>query len=426
MKFRSHFKMEFFCSDFILMMWHNKQFWIRVSLFNLLLAAIMGFLLRSKILFSIPFLDYRNLLTAHSHTAFTGWVEMGISILFAAFLYTGKAKDRLPLTLLILLQVSTIGMALSFFLAGYGPWGLGFSGLHIITSTGLALTFWPNRKNNLDPLVKLLARAALASLLLAQATYILMSFVHLTRWGGSVFYREVSYTYLHFLYNGFFTLSILTLFTQHLVKGGWELPKPYRNFIYCTLAGLIPSLALSLLWLKSPVYLALATSGGMLLLLSLFFLLRSLRTLVRGNLQVPFPTRWLWMLAGGSFFLKTAMQCGTLVPSLGHAIFSDRPVIIGFLHLVFLALVSFYLLGSYALQGTTDREGSSSSLPVKVFAAGVIATESLLMLQGLQILFRYNNDAYAWLLWVAAMLLLGGALLMVLMPPGRTKKSHQL
>ena len=151
----------------------------------------------------------------------------------------------------------------------------------------------------------------------------------------------------------------------------------------------------------------------------------SVRTLQR-QLALPSATRWLWMLAAASFFLKTAMQCGTLVPSLAHAIFSDRPVIIGFLHLVFLALVSFYLLGSYALEGAEGHERPAPSLPVKVFAAGVIATESLLMLQGLQILFRYNSDAYAWLLWVAAMLLLAGALLMVISPPGRAQKSHQL
>ena len=48
--------------------------WLRISLFNLMLVAFLGMILRYKILFSLPFLDQKHLLHAHSHFAFSGWV----------------------------------------------------------------------------------------------------------------------------------------------------------------------------------------------------------------------------------------------------------------------------------------------------------------------------------------------------------------
>ena len=49
--------------------------WIRISLFNLLVVALLGVLMRYKIGFSFPFFDQKYLQHAHSHFAFAGWVS---------------------------------------------------------------------------------------------------------------------------------------------------------------------------------------------------------------------------------------------------------------------------------------------------------------------------------------------------------------
>ena len=114
-----------------------------------------------------------------------------------------------------------------------------------------------------------------------------------------------------------------------------------------------------------------------------------------------------------SFGLKMVLHVGTLIPALGHAVYGDRPVIIGFLHLVFLAFVSFFILSSLMEQGLFTKKQKLICFPFIVFALGVITTEGLLMLQGLGILFQTNSYIYNWLLWAASILLFLGALLIL-------------
>ncbi|HEY1031003.1 MAG TPA: hypothetical protein VGD89_04475, partial [Flavipsychrobacter sp.] len=59
----------------------GKKAWLKIALANLVIVAILGFLLRSKIVFTIPFLDFKNTLHAHSHYAFGGWVTLALMVL---------------------------------------------------------------------------------------------------------------------------------------------------------------------------------------------------------------------------------------------------------------------------------------------------------------------------------------------------------
>ena len=69
----------------------KRSFWLTLALINLCIVAFLGFSLRSKILFPLPFLDYSGLLSAHSHFAFAGWVGLSLITLFV--------YDVLPATL---------------------------------------------------------------------------------------------------------------------------------------------------------------------------------------------------------------------------------------------------------------------------------------------------------------------------------------
>ena len=53
-----------------------RNSWITISLINLSIVALLGVLLRSKILFSIPWIDFKFMLHAHSHFAFAGWITL--------------------------------------------------------------------------------------------------------------------------------------------------------------------------------------------------------------------------------------------------------------------------------------------------------------------------------------------------------------
>ena len=56
--------------------------WIDLSILNLCIVALLGMVLRSKIVFALPFINYNHLLEAHSHFTFGGWVTLILMSLF--------------------------------------------------------------------------------------------------------------------------------------------------------------------------------------------------------------------------------------------------------------------------------------------------------------------------------------------------------
>ena len=102
---------------------------------------------------------------------------------------------------------------------------------------------------------------------------------------------------------------------------------------------------------------------------------------------------------------------GTVIPSLGNAVFGYRPIIIGFLHLVFLGFVSFYILSSYMESHMFTHKLSKPALIL--FAIAIILNETVLLVQGIGLLFSTTSHIYAWLLWAVAILLFTGAVLIL-------------
>jgi hypothetical protein len=60
----------------------NTTLWASTSLFNFCIVGLLGVILRSKILFDLPWINYLNLLDAHSHFAFGGWITLSLLMLF--------------------------------------------------------------------------------------------------------------------------------------------------------------------------------------------------------------------------------------------------------------------------------------------------------------------------------------------------------
>src|SRR6476659_8008049 len=59
----------------------NTKLWASTSLFNFCIVGLLAFVLRSKILFDLPWINYLNLLDAHSHFAFGGWITLALLML---------------------------------------------------------------------------------------------------------------------------------------------------------------------------------------------------------------------------------------------------------------------------------------------------------------------------------------------------------
>ena len=392
----------------------RKQFWLGLSLINLCFVALLGGLLRSKILFSIPSIDYHNFLSAHSHLAFSGWVGLAIiTLLIYETLPPPFFEKRLYQYILWSIEISSLGMAVSFPFKGYALFSILFSTLFIFTTYVFGWVFFKDlRKGGLKGPVRWLSVASITSLMLSSVGPFGLAYIMISKSGNSLLYRDAIYTFLHLQYNGFFTLGIFALFFNHVQKRGIQLSKAVAPFCGLLIASVIPSLFLSLLWHNLSLFYVLAVIGCLLILLSLIFFMRVFPSVLPAlTFQHPLA-KTFWLASFISFALKMLLTVGTIYPPLGNAVYGARPVIIGFLHLVFLGFVSFFILSRVMEEGIFDNSKKPVIYPFYIFGLGVFANEVLLMLQGLEILFKTNNSLYNWLLWIAAIVLFLGALSM--------------
>lgn len=390
----------------------SKQTWIGLSLLNLCIVALLGFVLRSKILFPLSFVDYRNVLSAHSHFAFGGWVGLSLFVLLVYNLLPERVAQK-PFYQWALAgtEISSLGMALCFPFLGYNVVSIFFSSLYIVMNYVFAPVFIKDVMLHVEGRsVRLLSISAIVALLLSAIGPLGLVYILLSGSTDATLYRDSIYTFLHFQYNGFFTLAVFALFFQFLRSKNILPNINAQRFAFFLCLSVLPALFLSLLWHGKALHYSFAALGSVFILLAVVqFVLFVIQLPGRQLFSAPLAHTF-WVFAFLSFLLKMILNVGTLIPSLGHAVFGDRPVIIGFLHLVFLGFVSFFILGYAIEKGFFTGAKKNIQLPFFIFAFGIIANEVLLALQGLGILFQTNSGIYNWLLWIASIFLLAGAI----------------
>ena len=122
----------------------NLNQWFRISLFNVMIVAALGVIMRYKIAFYLPFINQKNILNAHSHFAFAGWITQALMV-FITF-YVSKHNPSFSLKkynyLLLANLLTAYGMLCSFPFEGYGLISIVFSTLSIFVSYAFAIVVW--------------------------------------------------------------------------------------------------------------------------------------------------------------------------------------------------------------------------------------------------------------------------------------------
>lgn len=396
----------------------SRNLWYTLSLVNLCIVALLGMTLRSKLLFPLTFIDYKNFLSAHSHFAFGGWVTLALMILFIDNLLTEEQKKKnIYQWILWGIEITSFGMVITFPFQGYALFSIIFSTFFIFFTYAFSWQFIKDiRKTKKEKPVTLLGIAALASLVISSIGPFTLAYILATHTGNAILYRDSIYTYLHFQYNGFFTLSVFTLFFNAVInKIGDNERKRIKLFAILLCISVLPSLFLSLLWHAFNIYIrTLAIVGCSLIFLTVAAFLTFAGN---GKLYTVYSSslaRSLLKLSMASFVIKMLLQMGTIIPVLGNAVFGLRPIIIGFLHLVFLGLVSFYILSNFFNDKILSSENRISKIAIIFFSVAVIVNEGILLIDGLGRLLYFTHPVYFWLLWIAAILLFFGALLILI------------
>lgn len=395
----------------------NINRWVAFSLVNLCLLALFGVLLRTKFLFYMPSVDYKNLLSAHSHFAFGGWVTLSLMILYVDKLLNVEEKQKnIYQYILGGIQLTSLGMLVTFPFQGYALFSIVFSTSYIFITYIFAWVFISDlRKTRKSRPVKILAICSLVSLAVSSVGPFYLAYLMATKSGTYFQTLDAVYTFLHFQYNGFFTLTVLALFFDDKYRNAHEVIKEkIQLFAVLICLSIIPALFLSLLWHSRNISVlrVFAYVGCILIFISLIAFGRLLPTMKNYIWTRHTMARNLLIFALISFLIKMVLQTGTIVPSLGNAVFGFRPVIIGFLHLVFLGLVTFYILSRYVEDGFISMQRPFARFALIFFSAAIFFHEAVLLVDGIGLLFRKTNPIYGWLLWVAAILLFTGALLL--------------
>jgi hypothetical protein len=390
--------------------------WLTISLFNLVLVAVLGLLLRYKILYSLPFINQQFLLHSHSHFAFTGWVTQTLMVLMMHYLSL-KGNNLMIRKYPLLLYANLIaayGMLFSFVVQGYAPVSIFFSTLSVLISWVFAVYYWKDLNTlNESRVSHLWFKAAIVFSVISSLGPFQLAYIMANNITDQSLYLTSIYFFLHFQYNGWFFFAGMGLLNTKFEK---ILP-PAKNLYYGFLlfcAACIPAYLLSILWLDfSRLVFALIAAAVVAQLAGWLLILKVLvdyKKLIINSLS-KFG-RILLLLSAIAFSIKLLLQSGSIHPTLSHLSYGFRPIIIGYLHLVLLAVTSIFIIGymiSFEMIAITRR----LIIGAVIFVAGIILNELLLMVQGVGALTYTIIPHINLMLLVAAVILVTGPAIMV-------------
>lgn len=366
--------------------------WIKITVFSIFLVAVLGVLLRYKITFSLPVINQKYLQHSHSHFAMAGWITQIIMIFLSYNISTlfGEGHFKKYNFVLFFNLASAYGMLISFLFQGYGAISIFFSTCSILALYYFSVQLWKDMSK--APIKLPSFRWLKASLVFAGLStlgIIFLVYLMISKNRDINVQQATTYYFLHFQYNGFFFFACFGLFLNILREKGISIQNLSKFFWIYSVATTI-SYFLSTLWMHftTGVYLIIAVSGIVLTLGWLWFLKKLKPHLTHLNKNISSQVKWLFFLSATAYTIKVILQTGSIVPSLNNMAFGYRPIVIGYLHLVFLAVITIFIL-AYLLHRQYIRYSKLLWTGIVIFIVGIIANEIALMLQGLSAM-RYQ------------------------------------
>ncbi|MEK6481344.1 hypothetical protein WJR50_27630 [Catalinimonas sp. 4WD22] len=369
--------------------------WAWVSLLFLFIVAVLGVFLRSFYLSPVPGLNYKFWLHGHSHVAFLGWI---FNALYVALVAAYVQKERLNSfdRLFWAFQLTVLGMLILFPLQGYAAGSIIVSTLHIFLSYFFAWRFLKDRRKDTQPGDRhrfsfVIVRFAIALMLISSIGPFALGPIMANGLSATHWYPLAIYFYLHFQYNGWFLFAIMGLFFFWLEKNNIAYSKRDGNaFFWLNALAAVPAYASSVLWTQPPVWLyVLAGLAAFAQLFSLYFLFRILSVVRQQWInRLGKMVALLWLLVLMSLVVKNILQLAEALPFVADLAYRQRNLVIAYLHLNFIGITTFFLLGWFVQQRWLDLSTGRQQTGMWVFIMGFILSELALVLQ---VLFHVNG-----------------------------------
>lgn len=367
----------------------NTKRWVEIALINFCVVALAGVTMRYKINFALPLINQKYMLHAHSNFAFVGWVALALMILMVRYLIRNNVQTHYVKYNWVLTAevIASYAMFISFIIEGYAFWSITFSTITILISYFFIFFYWRDINKAGDGgfshswLKAALALWAFSSLGAFMLAYLMANHIMIQ----DLYFASV-YFFMHFQYNGWFLFACFGIFFSYMHRLGlFRIAFLSKRLFIIMAITVVPTYFLSILWLRLPLTLHwIANISGILQLVVLFYFLKIILAIKNNkNIKFSWSTRWLWRLASLAFVLKIILQMLSTLPFLSQFAFGFRPVVIGYIHLSFVGIISFFILG-YINEFIHRFRGNVSGIGAVIFVIGFIVQEIVLMLQGLE------------------------------------------
>lgn len=388
---------------------------IRLSLFYLVVVALIGSYLRLMFVTPVQFPIFENLLHAHSHFAILGWLYNALYIAIVYLYVKEQAKQKKYNILFWLTQISIGGMLVSFTIQGYATYSIAFSTLHILCSYVFIYFVLKDISSIKNETV---------SLKFIYGGFFFLFLSSLGPWGlvAVVFtglpdpdvYKQIIYFYLHFQYNGWFIFALIGLWlryyeTQGIVFNEVISGKAFHILFYSNLGAYV----LSLLGFSLPGYVyAMGIIAAFAQLIGARYLYILLFTdEVKAFGSIGGTGQLLFRLSFFALFLKYLFQLISAVPQIGYPAFVIRDITIGYIHLVMIGVMTLGVLGWFIANGLYKADGAARA-GIYTFLAAFVLSECVLLYHSPAGWFGLGSiPNTAELLLILSACMLGGSLI---------------
>lgn len=360
----------------------------------------------------MPIVNQKNILHAHSHFAFSGWISHALMVFVVAAILKRGSRESLPSKyqyVIIANLLAAYGMLISFFLQGYGLYSIAVATLSIVVSFWFATMCWRDlqytieRKNGFNWF-----KAALIFLVVSSLGTFALGYLMATHKADSRLQLASVYFYLHFQYNGWFFFACMGLFQHWLYRKG-ILTKHVKTIFWLFSISCVPAYLLSILWqpMPEPVYSAVVLTAIIQGLAWVFWFTTVYRKLRAIQVHLIPISRWLLSGVAIAVSIKFLLQGLSVIPSLSQLAYSFRPIVISYLHLVLLVVITLFIV-AYAYQTHSLHANRMAITSTWIFVIGVVLNELLLTFQGISGMARIYVDHIPWALGLAALIMVFG------------------
>lgn len=357
--------------------------WIKLSFLYFLILALIGIFLRLLFVMPIDGVNFNNFLHAHSHLAMLGWI---FNLLFIGLLHSFiPEKIRNYKRIFWLIQIAVLGMLFSFPFQGYAAVSISFSTMHILISWWFGVRFLKDIRGQ-NSLALSFARWAVIFMMISNIGPFGLGAAMAQGDSASEFAKLSLYYYLHFQYNGWFTFGVFALFFKVLQENNLHY-KDYlsRDFLWLMVTICILGFSLSTLWLQPDRWifqLGYFSAGIQLFILLIIsvFLYKNYNQLKK---TFPKPAFSILVLALIAFGIKIIMQFASAFPEVAKMTFNARNFVIGYLHIVFLGFISFFLIAWLMQQKILQIKSPKANWGLWLFLIGFVGSEIIIFCQPL-------------------------------------------